>query len=170
MLQNEYERLKAEKSSKNYHGRSSVYNQPSSNDLICSDMEAPLSELEQNGSKEAMLAEAKALRIHKTELENKKRVLEDQNRELACSLKNLRQFIKYDHDANLSPLISRTSSFSRTSSLPRNSSFPRTASLPRTSSLSRSMHPSGMHSTKNHNTIINGSADLNLDNHLDEIR
>ena len=145
MLQNEYEQLKAEKSNKNHHVSNSVYHQPSSNNLICSELETTLLGFDQNDSKEAILAEAKALRIHKNELEYKKRVLEDQNRQLACSLKNLRQFVKLDHNPTLPSLINRTSSLNRP--LRRNSSH-----------------------SKNHNVIINGSIDLNLDNQLSDIR
>uniref|UniRef100_T1KPK1 WW domain-containing protein n=1 Tax=Tetranychus urticae TaxID=32264 RepID=T1KPK1_TETUR len=128
LLQAEYERLKAGKNQEqqqhqqHHISNGKAYSMNHVDGLIGNDLAAYSSS--NSSREEALIAEAKALRLRKDELETKKLLLEEQNKQLESTLKRLRQYLNGESDemvtTNLHTIRSTGyPSFHRTSSTPR---------------------------------------------------
>lgn len=113
LLQAEYDRLKIERSSSRM-----TNSLPNYQSGLTSDSELDGTPLSTPSREEAMLAEAKLLRQHKSRLEARMQILEDHNSQLESQLHRLRQLLESEPDLSSSP-IRNTNSLSRGTSGPR---------------------------------------------------
>lgn len=151
ILQEEYQRLKVEKTS--HRSTNSINNYANhkmgSNLLTDSELEVtPVS----TPKEEAILAEAKMLRQHKGRLETRMQILEDHNRQLEAQLQRLRQLLESEPEPSHSPSVLTTGS------LPRTSSGPHTRALHNSN-----ISSSPITSRAIHHNHTNGSENRGLD-------
>ncbi|XP_054164235.1 dystrophin-like [Oppia nitens] len=125
ILQEEYEKLRIEKTSNRSLNYSNNYLNHKIGSNMLSDSEADTTSISTPNREDAMLAEAKMLRQHKGRLESRMQILEDHNRQLETQLQRLRQLLEADPEPTQISLLHQNTS----SSLPRTSSGPQHLSL-----------------------------------------
>ncbi|RWS09644.1 dystrophin: isoform B-like isoform X3, partial [Dinothrombium tinctorium] len=119
LLQEEYERLKSERAVKklSLNGPTSIMQPSAAAFNVAPSVESDMESVSMS-REESLLAEAKALRQHKSRLEARMQILEDHNRQLENQLQRLRQLLETESET--SPIVSmRSISFPRTTTAGR---------------------------------------------------